>query len=213
MADLYRNPYFNKCVSAKAYFVEKKFEKKGNWRNIFENDTDFFLDIGCGSGAFTVDLAKRHQNYNFIGIDYSIKFLYKAIKKASFEGLKNIRFVCHNAKELCEIFSQDEVDGAYLLFSDPYNKTKQKKHRVLNNDFLKSISEVMKPRRYLIIKTDEEEYFCQIDKEVTSHPNFLIIDKTNDFWESEYCLKDIKSHYEIKFDKKKINWLIAKNIK
>ena len=204
------NPYLYRCYSFPGYFIREPEENKGRWKGLFENPQGLFLDIGCGSGSFIVDLARRHPGYAFIGIDYSLKYLLKAIKKARAENLSNLRFVNYHARDIEKIFSRGEVSGAYLLFSDPYRKNRQIKHRVVQKDFLKSILRVMEKNRFLIVKTDDEAYFRQIVNEIGSGEGFVIICVSEDFRDSEYRFGGIESHYEKKFEAKKIKWLVAR---
>ena len=120
MADFALNPYLLKCYKLDSHFIRDSESYKGKWKTVFKNKRGLFLDIGCGNGDFLIELVRRNQEYSFIGMDISSKYLLKAIKKAQAKRLSNVKFIYYNAMKMEKVFEKNELDGIFLLFSDPY---------------------------------------------------------------------------------------------
>ena len=93
------------------------FEMKGKWREMyFHNDNPIVLELGCGKGEYTVELAKLYPEMNFIGVDIKGARMWTGAKKAIEEGQKNVAFLRTNIEIIDRFFAEDEVqDLAYLL--------------------------------------------------------------------------------------------------
>lgn len=203
------NPYITRCRGLPDNFIDEPEKFKGKWKSAFGNNNDVFLDLGCGNGDFTVEQAGRNKEYNFIGIDLCCKYLFKGVNKAASRKMPNLKFLFYNIKKVDEIFDKEEIEGIYLLFSDPYWKNKHMKHRVLDDDFLRITAEVLKPERYLVLKTDDADYFKVMLKVFTQNRYFKLINSSTDYDSTGHRFSDIISHYEIKFGHKKVKWLVA----
>jgi tRNA (guanine-N7-)-methyltransferase len=118
-----------------------------------------------------------------------------------------------DAQKLDDYFEENELEGVYLLFSDPYKKKKHMKKRVVNQKFLAKVSKVLKENRYFVIKTDHPDYFDEIAKEIEETPCFEQIHLCQDFKDSEYSFSDVKTHYEEKFSFRGIRHTVLRNIK
>ena len=77
------------------------FEMKGKWREMyFHNDNPIVLELGCGKGEYTVELAKLYPEMNFIGVDIKGARMWTGAKKAIEEGQKNVAFLRTNISPL-----------------------------------------------------------------------------------------------------------------
>ena len=73
------------------------FEMKGHWREqYFHNDNPIVLELGCGKGEYTVELAKLYPDMNFIGVDIKGARMHKGAKQALEEHLENVAFLRTN---------------------------------------------------------------------------------------------------------------------
>ena len=96
------------------------FDMKGKWREMyFHNDNPIVLELGCGKGEYTVELAKLYPEMNFIGVDIKGARMWTGAKKAIEEGQKNVAFLRTNIEIIDRFFVQDEVQEIWLTFSDP----------------------------------------------------------------------------------------------
>ena len=72
----------------------------------FGNGEPFTLEIGCGHGDYTIELAKMYPERNFIGIDYKGDRIYAAAENANELNLKNATFLVSGAEKLSDIFNK-----------------------------------------------------------------------------------------------------------
>lgn len=130
---------------------------KGNWRsNFFKNDNPIVLELGCGKGEYTVNLAKRYPDKNFIGIDIKGARFWRGAKTAVEENLLNVAFIRTQIELVDLIFDEGEVDEIWITFPDPQIKYRRTKHRMTNPDFLQKYRKILKPDGVVNLKTDSE---------------------------------------------------------
>jgi tRNA (guanine-N7-)-methyltransferase len=99
---------------------ESDFELKGNWNNnFFGNKNPVILELGCGKGEYTVELAEKFAEKNFIGVDIKGARMWKGAKTALSKGLKNVAFLRTNIEIINHFFAPGEVDEIWLTFPDP----------------------------------------------------------------------------------------------
>ena len=93
---------------------------KGNWgRDFFHNDHPIILELGCGKGDYTLALALRHPEINYIGVDIKGARMWKGAKMATRLGLKNVGFLRTRIEFIGSLFGPGEVSEIWLTFSDP----------------------------------------------------------------------------------------------
>ena len=137
--------------------VEHAFEKKGQWnKDYFKNNHPLVLELGCGKGEYTVALAKKFPNKNFIGIDLKGARFWRGAKTAIEENLTNVAFIRMQIELIAYAFAENEVDEIWITFPDPQIKYKRTKHRMTNSTFLKRYKHVLNPEGVMNLKTDSE---------------------------------------------------------
>ena len=94
-------------------------EYAGRWRDVFGNDNPIVLELGCGKGEYTVGLAERYPDKNFIGVDIKGARMWSGAKHAKEKGLRNAAFLRTNIEMIPQFFSENEVSEIWLTFSDP----------------------------------------------------------------------------------------------
>ncbi len=124
----------------------------------FGNGEPFTLEIGCGHGDYTIELAKMYPERNFIGIDYKGDRIYAAAKKAIGLNLKNTAFLVSGAEKLSEIFSKVKVEEIFIPFPDPHYPRKSFK-RLLAKNFLNIYKSIVTEKAKGHLKTDSEEIY------------------------------------------------------
>jgi tRNA (guanine-N7-)-methyltransferase len=150
------NETFANVVQPKRDEVLDGFEYKGRWASFFGNDNPIVLELGCGKGEYTVGLAKRNPNKNYIGVDIKGARFWRGAKIALEEGLKNVAFLRSQIELVDSLFDENEVDEIWITFPDPQIKYKRTKHRMTNPDFLKKYQQILKPEGVMNLKTDSE---------------------------------------------------------
>ena len=137
--------------------VSGQFPLKGKWnQDYFKNSNPIVLELGCGKGEYSVGLAEKYPNKNFIGIDLKGARFWRGAKTAVETGLKNVAFIRTQIELINHIFDENEVDEIWITFPDPQIKYKRTKHRMTNSQFLKLYKKVLKPEGVINLKTDSE---------------------------------------------------------
>lgn len=137
--------------------VNGEFRYKGNWNsNFFKNDNPIIVELGCGKGEYTIGLAERNPNVNYIGIDVKGARFWRGAKTAVDSGMNNVGFVRTQIELIEDIFAQQEVSEIWITFPDPQIKYKRTKHRMTNSDFLKMYKQILKSDGVVNLKTDSE---------------------------------------------------------
>lgn len=137
--------------------VDTTYKLKGNWRTkVFKNDKPLVLELGCGKGEYTVGLAKRYPNKNFIGIDIKGARFWRGAKTAIEEDIPNAAFVRTQIELIDHVFAENEVDEIWITFPDPQIKYQRTKHRMTNLQFLERYKKVLKSGGLMHLKTDSE---------------------------------------------------------
>ena len=130
---------------------------KGNWKeNFFKNNNPLVLELGCGKGEYSVNLAKAYPEMNFLGIDIKGARFWRGAKIALEENLRNVGFLRTQIELVDHIFDENEVDEIWITFPDPQIKYKRTKHRLTNEEFLQKYKKILKPNGVVHLKTDSE---------------------------------------------------------
>ena len=194
--------------------IKRPEAQKGCWRQVFGNSKPIHIDIGMGKGRYLLTMASLHPDVNFVGIERYTSVLLRAVEKfdtEEFKMLKNIRFVCMDARDVAEVFAHGEVARIYLNFSDPWPKARHEKRRLTSHEFLERYEQILVPGGTLEFKTDNTELF-----------NFSLEQVKSSSWTLEHYTYDLHHHeimnegnvmteYEEKFSARgnPINKLIA----
>jgi tRNA (guanine-N7-)-methyltransferase len=124
----------------------------------FGNEKPFTLEIGCGHGDYTIELAKMYTERNFIGVDYKGDRIYAAAEKANELNLKNAAFLLSGADKLSDIFSEEKVEELFIPFPDPHYPRKSFK-RLVDKIFLNVYKNIVTEKAKGHLKTDNEELY------------------------------------------------------
>ena len=137
--------------------VDAEYELKGNWcSSFFKNNNPLVLELGCGKGEYSVALAQKYPNKNFIGIDIKGARFWRGAKTAIEENIPNVAFIRTQIELVEHVFAENEVDEIWITFPDPQIKYKRTKHRMTNSEFLKRYKNILKPDGIMNLKTDSE---------------------------------------------------------
>ena len=173
---------------------------KGKWREIcgFPENSELFLEIGCGKGKFCCETAAQNPDVLYIALERESSVILAAIEKAEALELPNLFFVNADAKNLIDYFEENEVNRIYLNFSDPWTRKKKPKRRLTYRDFLKVYEKIMKPKGEIRFKTDNTMLF---DFSLTEFKEcgFELSEVTRDLHNSEYNEANVRTEFEQKF--------------
>lgn len=152
------NETFNNVIQpTRDELVNQNFGHKGQWNDkYFKNNHPLVLELGCGKGEYTIALAKRYPNKNFIGIDIKGARFWRGAKTAIEDSIENVAFLRTQIELIDFAFAEQEVDEIWITFPDPQIKYKRTKHRMTNMEFLQRYKKILKPEGVIHLKTDSE---------------------------------------------------------
>lgn len=148
---------------AQYYELSNTYDKThswpGAWRDRLGHDGPIVLELGCGKAEFALGMARRHPDTHFIGIDVKADRMGVAAKTAVAEELTNLSFLRIHLNDIASYFAQGEVNDIWITFPDPFPKTRQIKHRMINPSFLADYKYILAPEGYIHYKTDNIDLF------------------------------------------------------
>ncbi len=137
---------------------EKPFFLKGKWREkYFKNSNPIVLELGCGKGEYTIELARLYPSINFIGVDIKGARMWSGATQALKDELKNVAFLRTNIEIIDRFFIQDEVQEIWLTFCDP--QMKKIKKRLTSTFFMKLYRNFLIDNGIVHLKTDSNFLF------------------------------------------------------
>ncbi len=176
---------------------------KGNWnKSVFNNLNPIVLEIGCGKGEYTIGLARKYPQLNFIGIDIKGERIWMGANQAMQKGITNAAFLRIQAERLNYFFAPEEISGIWVTFPDPQLQQSRTRKRLTSPEFLLRYQKLLKPGSPIHLKTDSPELF-QYTIDVISELGHLLIFETHDLYSKENIdeplIKTTQTHYEKKF--------------
>ena len=150
------NETFSNVIQPTREEVVGGFPLKGKWNTHFKNDNPIVLELGCGKGEYTVGLAKKFPNKNFIVIDMKGARFWKGAKEAVEGDLPNVCFIRTQIELVEGLFAENEVAEIWITFPDPQIKYKRTKHRMTNEVFLARYKKILNAEGTVHLKTDSE---------------------------------------------------------
>ncbi|QLG45699.1 tRNA (guanosine(46)-N7)-methyltransferase TrmB [Costertonia aggregata] len=150
------NETFKNVIQPKRQEIQEGFSLKGKWEDHFGNKNPIVLELGCGKGEYTVGLARRNPDKNFIGIDIKGARFWRGAKTALEENLHNVAFVRTQIELVDLLFDENEVAEIWITFPDPQIKYKRTKHRMTNPVFLNKYKKILGHKGLVHLKTDSE---------------------------------------------------------
>ncbi len=150
------NETFSNVIQPTREDITSGFEFKGKWNTFFKKAQPIVLELGCGKGEYTVGLAQRNSDKNYIGIDIKGARFWRGAKSAQEDNLENVGFLRTQIELIDLLFDENEVDEIWITFPDPQIKYKRTKHRLTNPIFLQKYKHILKPNGVVHLKTDSE---------------------------------------------------------
>jgi len=184
----------------------KGFVHRGKWRaEYFMNNHPIVLELGCGKGEYTVGLAQKFPQQNFIGIDIKGARLWRGCKTVEEEGMPNAAFIRSRIEFIDFIFNQNEVDEIWLTFPDPHPKKVRQDKRLSSQRFIDRYSKILKPAGIIHLKTDNLHLFEYSLEVIHEHKHELLY-STPDLYSSDYegAANEFQTFYESKFRQENI---------
>ena len=188
-------------IANSEFVIQNPENHRGEISSLFPSKQPLFIEIGMGKGQFITTLAKTNPNINYIGIEKYSSVLIRAIEKQTELELPNLKFIRMDAENINDVFAENEVDGIYLNFSDPWPKDRHAKRRLTSRQFFARYEKLLKPEGKIQFKTDNSALFDFSLEEVEA-ANFKATEVSYDLHNSEWNEGNVMTEYEERFSAK-----------
>jgi len=184
-------------VTAFKNCYERAVELKGKWKSdVFKNENPITVELACGKGEYTVGLAQRFPDRNFIGIDVKGNRIWKGAKYALENDISNVAFHRLMIGNIEEYFDKGEIDEFWITFPDPQHAKKRK--RLTNGMFLDRYRNISKDGAIMNLKSDSTRFY-EFTKEVIAEQKLEVLADSDDIYawdEIPEHLANIQTYYE-----------------
>jgi len=170
---------------------------KGRWNaELFKNNNPIVLELGCGKGEYSVGLADKFPDKNFIGIDIKGARMWRGAKTANEQNLPNVAFLRTRIEFINSFFSHDEVDEIWITFPDPHPGGRNSNKRLTSPWYLNSYRIFLKDKALIHLKTDNKELY-EFTMRTLAYNNIETIYSTTNLYSGQNSnILSIKTHYE-----------------
>ena len=136
--------------------------KGGGWaRKFYGNDRPLTIELCCGKGDLSLELAGMFPERNILGIDRKGDRIWSGARRALDRGLGNAAFLQSDIEILEGLLDPEQAEEIWVTFPDPLPKRKQAKHRILGPAFLQIYRTLLRPGGIIHLKTDAEDFLDQ----------------------------------------------------
>ena len=177
------------------------FRLKGKWnKEFFGNNNPLVLELGCGKGEFTVGLARRYPDKNFIGMDIKGARMWRGAKTSQEEKLENVAFIRTKIQLVEYFYDPIEIDEIWITFPDPQPRKHKAKKRLTSPEFLDRYRRVCNKNCIVHLKTDNTPLF-DFTLEVIKEQNLPLLFHSFDVDKNPGSddVVSIRTHYEMLF--------------
>ncbi len=186
------------AIADSEFTVNEPEKQRGKWRELFGNDNPIYIEVGMGKGKFITTLAQNNPEINYIGIEKYSSVLIRAVEKRRELEIDNLLFIRMDAEDICDVFSEGEVDRIYLNFSDPWPKDRHAKRRLTSRQFMSRYNEILKKDGQVEFKTDNRPLF-DFSMEEIPQAGWQITASSYDLHHSDMAQGNVMTEYEEKF--------------
>jgi tRNA (guanine-N7-)-methyltransferase len=186
---------------ANVYELDAGKSFKGKWSKMhFKNDAPLVLELACGKGEYTVNLAQLFPEKNFIGIDYKGNRIWRGAKTAIEEGIENVAFLRIQIEQILDYFDADEVSEIWITFPDPQPQISREKKRLTAPRFLEKYKVILQESAPINLKTDNDDFYA-FTLETIEQLGLKLHVRTEDLYRSDLVneVLSIKTYYEKKY--------------
>lgn len=136
-------------------------KRRGRWREAMglDHSVPLDLEIGTGNGTHFAHRAFARPERGLLGIELKYKPLIQTIRRARRADSVNARVIRYNAYLADELFAGEEINDVFIFFPDPWERHRQHKHRLIQDEFLARLFAIQRPGSRLHFKTDSRDYF------------------------------------------------------
>lgn len=173
-------------------------ELKGRWHElVFQNNAPITLELACGKGEYSIALAKKFPEKNFIGIDIKGARIWRGAKTALQEQMKSVAFLRTYIDHITDYFASGEVAEIWITFPDPYHENSKMRKRLTSAVFLNRYRQILQPGGLLHLKTDDQMLY-EFSLESLENSHCTILQHTPDLYAADLPddILSVKTFYE-----------------
>lgn len=176
---------------------------KGRWAEVFGRQAPVHVEIGTGNGFFFSEMARRHADCSWVGLEIRYKRVNLTAKKVIAVGAEaRARVVRYDANLLDALFAPGEIAGLYINHPDPWPKERHAKNRLLCGDWLDLVAVLLAEGAELRLKSDHRPNIEVVVENLPGRPFALLgqsedIDRDGAPWPD-----DVLTNYQRKFREK-----------
>lgn len=165
--------------------------------NLTDLPQPLWMEIGFGGGEHLHQLAKNHPEVTIIGAEPYLHGISSLLKHIEDEPVENIRIVPDDIRPVMQALPAGSVQRVYLLFPDPWRKTKHYKRRIFNHKFLDEVARLLPKDGILQLATDHRDYSVWILEHIQQRQDFKWVSESFKDWH-EPPTEWVSTRYELK---------------
>jgi tRNA (guanine-N7-)-methyltransferase len=135
-------------------------------------DGEIWLEIGFGAGEHLVWQAEQHPDVMLLGCEPFINGVAKCLAHIERTGVTNVRLFNDDARLLMAALPERSLSRVFILFPDPWPKTRHHKRRFVQRATLDLLAPLMKTGAELRLATDDPSYLPWMVEHACTHPAF-----------------------------------------
>ena len=148
-------------------FMPADYFRRHSSSEIYGNDNPLEIDLGCGDGSFLIEMAQHYPERNFLGVERLLGRVRGVCKRIKELGLTNVKVLRLESQYTLEyLLAPASVSRLHLLCPDPWPKARHHKRRLVQQEFLHILKNVLIPKGEFLFKTDHPEYFEWVIEEM-----------------------------------------------
>jgi tRNA (guanine-N7-)-methyltransferase len=141
-----------------------------------------WLEIGFGAGEHLAAQAASHPGIGFIGCEVFENGVARLVAEIARLGLGNVRIFPDDARALLDALAPGSLDRVFILFPDPWPKTRHHKRRLVSTATLDRLAVLMRKGAELRLATDDRDYLAWMLEHATGHPDFVWLARGASDW-------------------------------
>lgn len=190
-------------------------ELKGQWNEThFKNNLPITLELACGGGEYTIGLAQKYPERNFIGVDIKGNRLWAGAKQALEQQLHNAAFLRTRIEVIEAFFAPEEVAEIWITFADPFPRSGKENRRLTSAHFLNIYRKILKPGGLIHVKHDDPDFYQFTLESFGAAPDVEILYQNDDIYAAPLAYEELalKTRYEMMHlaNGKTIKYVIAR---
>ncbi len=187
-------------------------EMKGLWASKhFKNTNSITVELACGRGEYTLQLARKYPDRNFIGVDIKGARIHQGATIAMEEGLDNVAFLRMKIEKIANFFEKGEINEIWITFPDPFLRYGKANRRLTSPRFLNTYRSLIAENGIIQLKTDSDELYTYTQEILEETPFVKVSYDNNDIYSKPLDFEDLifKTYYEKKHleNKKTIKYI------